>query len=333
MGLFVPLLLLFAGSGCAALIYEIVWFQLLQLAIGSTAVSLGILLAAYMGGLCLGSLLLPRVVSPRIHPLRIYALLELGIGLLGVLALFVTPALGHVWFPRILAALSLLPPTILMGASLPALSRLCKTPAALGYLYAANIAGAVFGALFAGFYLLRVYDMAVATFTAAAINLTIAFAGIFLSKVSVFSKTSVPSSLSPCPRVSVVSIYAAIALSGLSALGAEVVWTRLLSLLLGATTYTFSLIVAVFLIGLWLGSTAGSALAKRTKIRILLSPLARSYSPSGSPGPLTPLLIPSPSGQSIPGSPPTPGSTSNSTSSAACGQSSRQPSSGAQVSP
>ncbi|HLI86037.1 MAG TPA: hypothetical protein VKV17_19130 [Bryobacteraceae bacterium] len=265
MGLFVPLLLLFAGSGCAALIYEIVWFQLLQLAIGSTAVSLGILLAAYMGGLCLGSLLLPRVVSPRIHPLRIYALLELGIGLLGVLALFVTPALGHVWFPRILAALSLLPPTILMGASLPALSRLCKTPAALGYLYAANIAGAVFGALFAGFYLLRVYDMAVATFTAAAINLTIAFAGIFLSKVSVFSKTSVPSSLSPCPRVSVVSIYAAIALSGLSALGAEVVWTRLLSLLLGATTYTFSIIVAVFLIGLWLGSTAGSALAKRTQ--------------------------------------------------------------------
>ena len=78
---FLPLLLiLFAGSGCSALIYEIVWYQLLMLAIGSTAVSLGILLATYMGGLCLGSLAFPRLASTRLHPLRIYAYLELGIG-------------------------------------------------------------------------------------------------------------------------------------------------------------------------------------------------------------------------------------------------------------
>src|SRR3954468_22332642 len=81
-------LLLFAGSGCAALIYEIVWFQLLQLAIGSSAVSLGLLLAAYMGGLCLGSALFPRFVAARENPLRIYALLEIGIGVFGVVALF-----------------------------------------------------------------------------------------------------------------------------------------------------------------------------------------------------------------------------------------------------
>src|SRR6202034_271742 len=72
-------LLLFAGSGCAALIYEIVWFQLLQLVIGSSAVSLGLLLAAYMGGLCLGSIALPRLVSARHSPMRVYALLEVGI--------------------------------------------------------------------------------------------------------------------------------------------------------------------------------------------------------------------------------------------------------------
>src|SRR5437868_14381621 len=72
-------LLLFAGSGCAALIYEIVWFQLLQLVIGSSAVSLGLLLAAYMGGLCLGSLALPRLVSERYHPTRVYALLVVRI--------------------------------------------------------------------------------------------------------------------------------------------------------------------------------------------------------------------------------------------------------------
>src|SRR3954465_13372716 len=78
------LLLLFVGSGCAALIYEVVWFQLLQLSVGSSAVSLGILLGIYMGGMCLGSLLLPRYASPREHPLRVYAFLELGIGLFGI---------------------------------------------------------------------------------------------------------------------------------------------------------------------------------------------------------------------------------------------------------
>ena len=77
------LLLLLAGSGCAALIYEIVWFQLLQLVIGSSAVSLGLLLAAYMGGLCLGSAAFARLVSLRQHPLRVYAFLELGIAAFG----------------------------------------------------------------------------------------------------------------------------------------------------------------------------------------------------------------------------------------------------------
>ena len=76
------LLILFAGSGCSALIYEIVWYQLLQLVIGSTAISLGVLLATFMGGLCIGSLMLPRYIATRkpMHPLRAYGLIELGIG-------------------------------------------------------------------------------------------------------------------------------------------------------------------------------------------------------------------------------------------------------------
>src|SRR5476649_2338046 len=89
------LLLLFIGSGCAALIYEIVWFQLVQLVIGSSAVSLGVLLGTFMGGMCLGSLLLPRFVSSGAHPLRVYAVLEAGIGVLGLLVLFGLPALGN----------------------------------------------------------------------------------------------------------------------------------------------------------------------------------------------------------------------------------------------
>src|SRR5947208_1409616 len=90
---FLPLLLLlFFGSGCAALIYEIVWFQLLQLVIGSSAISLAVLLGTFMGGMCLGSLALPRFVTKIRHPLRVYAGLELGIALAGVFVLLAMPA-------------------------------------------------------------------------------------------------------------------------------------------------------------------------------------------------------------------------------------------------
>src|SRR5436190_2000075 len=97
-GAYLPcLLLLFVGSGCAALIYEIVWLQMLQLVIGLTTVSLGVLLGTFMGGMCLGSLLLPRIISPRHHPLRVYALLELGIGIIGIVVLFGMPFIDHLY--------------------------------------------------------------------------------------------------------------------------------------------------------------------------------------------------------------------------------------------
>src|SRR5215471_158823 len=93
----VPLLLiLFAASGCSALIYEVVWYQLLQLAIGSTSVSLGILLAAFMGGLSIGSIWFPRL-KLRSHPLRVYATLEFGIGALAIAVLFAIPLLARVY--------------------------------------------------------------------------------------------------------------------------------------------------------------------------------------------------------------------------------------------
>src|SRR4051812_37616708 len=97
VGGFLLLLLLFAGSGCSALIYEIVWLQLLQLVIGSSAMSLGVLLGTYMGGMCLGSLLLPRLVSRRRHPLRVYGVLELAIGALGLAVLFGMPYVDRLY--------------------------------------------------------------------------------------------------------------------------------------------------------------------------------------------------------------------------------------------
>jgi len=213
-------LLLFAGSGCAALIYEIVWFQLLQLVIGSSAVSLGLLLAAYMGGLCLGSAALPRILSARHHPMRVYALLELGIGALGIVALFGVPLIGRIYLagagtglPGLVlrgavAAACLLPPTLLMGGSLPAMARWVQTTPRgvswLGLLYSANVAGAVLGCLIAGFYLLRVYDMAVATYTAAAINVAVALLAFALAHGTGFRlwSTQAEACATPVPRAS-----------------------------------------------------------------------------------------------------------------------------------
>src|SRR3981081_2378545 len=95
---FLPaLFLLFIGSGCAALIYEIVWFQLLQLVIGSSAISLGILLGTFMGGMCLGSLALPRMISAPPHPMGVYAALETGIGVCALLILFGMPLVGGIY--------------------------------------------------------------------------------------------------------------------------------------------------------------------------------------------------------------------------------------------
>src|SRR5580765_2041 len=91
------LLLLFVCSGCAALIYEVVWFQLLELVIGASAISMGVLLGTFMGGMCLGSLLLPRFVSARHHPLRVYAFMELGIGAIGLAVLYGMPLVGGVY--------------------------------------------------------------------------------------------------------------------------------------------------------------------------------------------------------------------------------------------
>ncbi len=302
------LLVLFVGSGCAALIYELVWFHLLQLVVGLSPVSLGVLLGTFMGGLCLGSLALPRFVARGRHPLRVYAALELGIGLLGLTVLAALPAAarlyaggaGHGPVAMLLRAMVcgslLLPPTLLMGATLPAVARWVEaTPRGvswLGFFYGGNIAGAVFGCLLAGFYLLRLHDVVVATLAAAAINLGMALLAFALaatnpgtgesesdgaSEAAPADRDRDPAALgapalgAPPPH-EVWPVYVAIALSGMTALGAEVIWTRLLSLMLGGTVYTFSIILAVFLTGLGIGSAIGSAMARgRASPRALLA--------------------------------------------------------------
>ncbi len=275
--LFPALLILFGASGAAALIYEIVWLQLLQLVIGSSAVSLAVLLGTYMGGMCLGSVLFARMVASHRNPLRVYAMLELGTAAFGILVLFGLPLIEHVYtaavahgLPNmvlrgIACAVCLLPPTLLMGATLPAISRwVAGAPDAAawwGYFYGANIAGGVLGCFTAGFYLLRVHDMAFASYVAATMNVAVALAALGIERFGADELRPDGEAGAPGPHASRWTVYASIAISGLCALGAEVVWTRILSLMLGPTVYTFSIILGVFLAGLGLGSGAGSGIA------------------------------------------------------------------------
>src|ERR1041385_8587836 len=246
---FPVILLLFAGSGCAALIYEIVWYQLLQLAVGSTAVSIGTLLATFMGGLCIGSYALPRLRRlVHLHPMRVYAGIEAGIATFGIVALVLIPLISRVYWAAagfglpgmllraLLAAVCLLPPTILMGASLPAMVRWIQaTPRGAswwGLLYGVNTAGAVFGCLLAGFYLLRLYNVATGTFAAAAINLAVAAVSYLMASRTPAQVEAGDSADAIFRRAdssaSLWSVYAATALSGGCALGGQVVWTRLM---------------------------------------------------------------------------------------------------------
>ena len=275
------LLVLFVASGCAALIYEVVWLQLLQLVVGSSAISLGVLLGTFMGGMCLGSLLLPRFVDVREHPLRVYGLIELTIALVGIAVLFGVPVVGRLYativphgasglvLRALLCTICLLPPTILMGATLPAIARWIGTTGTgvswLGFFYGANIAGAICGCLLAGFYLLRVFDMATATFVAAAINVVVGLIGLRLAASTPYAPPHVDPETASAPMVGRASVYVVVAISGLCALAAEVIWTRVLSLMLGATTYTFSIILAVFLAGLGIGSSVGSAMSRTVR--------------------------------------------------------------------
>jgi spermidine synthase len=262
---------IFAASGCAALIYEMVWFHLVQLVVGASSISVAVLLCSFMGGMALGSWLIPRLVSSA-HPLRVIAVLEAGIAACGVLIPIALPyvqqayvaiigyGFGAVLLRAGVCALVLMPPTMLMGATLPVAARLRDVD--VGRLYTMNLAGGAIGTALAGFYLLRVFDVYAASGAAIAINAGIA---VLAWRLSPGIASPAASPLAPtAPRAPLAPIFAVAALSGFTALGAEVVWARQLSLLFGASVYTFSLILAVFLGGLAIGGSLGARAARRS---------------------------------------------------------------------
>ena len=273
------LFVIFGASGCAALIYEMVWFHLVQLVVGASSISVAVLLCSFMGGMALGSWCIPRLVPAAVSPLGAIAVLEAGMAMLGILIPLLLPVVQQAYVASVgygfgavllragVCALILTPPTMLMGATLPIIARMLSADA-VGRIYSANLAGATLGTVLAGFYLLRVHDVYVASGVAIAINVVVAVAAHWQSRRPAPLAPLAPAPDAPYARsapYAPTALYGAAALSGFTALGAEVVWTRQLSLLFGASVYTFSLILAVFLSGLAIGGSLGARVATRTR--------------------------------------------------------------------
>ncbi len=290
-------LLLFTLSGVSGLIYEIVWIRQLSHLLGGTSYAISIVLAAFMGGLALGSRFFGARADGTARPLRLYAYLEFGIAALAALIyllisfappayiviarLMPGPTLGVL--RALIALLLLLPPTFLMGGTLPLLSRVIvrdkeRLGSGLGLLYGVNTFGAVLGSFFTGFVLIAALGHAGSTLLAVCINLLI---GIAIWSIDRRLDPMPPAEPEP-PRPTQVEgagseaiappldgemdgrlLAVLFALSGFASLGYELYWSRGLQHFLGNSTYAFSAMLSTFLLGLALGGWLGGRLVDR----------------------------------------------------------------------
>jgi len=297
----VPFLFLFAVSGAAALIYEVVWTRLLTLHMGHGLAAASAVLAAFMGGLAVGAGAAGRYAG-RLSPTRalaVYAGLEIAIAglalLLPLLLLAVQPLLAAAYadgnggaafaFVRLASSVLLLcVPAACMGATFPIASRWMVRRASTvaqdaGGLYAANTLGAAGGAVLAGFVLIPALGLQGTTFVGVALNVIAAAGAWAMARTSGSrepgtgnqqtaterpvqtgdsgSRLPVPGSRSPWLAA------AALGASGFASLTLQVVWTRLLVQILGPTTYAFSTVVSIFIVGIAIGAAVAARLAAR----------------------------------------------------------------------
>ena len=275
------LLILFFFSGACSLVYQVVWVRMLMPVFGVSTFAVSIVLAAFMAGLALGSYWCGRVADRRGNGLRLYALLELGIGVFALIFPLLLAGLDEVYTALygslqgidgafvlvrlVLAFALLLVPTTLMGATLPTLSkavahRLERVGGDMGRLYAANTLGAAAGCAVAAFFALEYLGVSGTTYAAAAGNLIIALVAYRWSRDGQQEQTDVERDAAPTTLEGWL-VLGGFALSGFVALGYEVLWTRLLAMLLqSATAQTLSTILVAFLLGLAGGGRARGAL-------------------------------------------------------------------------
>ncbi|PWT91454.1 MAG: hypothetical protein C5B54_05250 [Acidobacteria bacterium] len=258
----------FFGSGFAALLYQIVWLKYLSLLFGNTTFATAALLAAYFSGLSLGSWLLPRFPKLLHAPLRKYGLMEIGVGCFATLfpllysgfkypfaSLFnlIGPQ-GSVYNVLIffVAFSVLIIPTSLMGATLPLLSHYLIQDDSIaektGLLYGVNTVGAVFGILLTAFVLIPDVGLHATIYIGVIVNLVF---GVICFFYGSRSNDEVQFYAEPAVHSSILTLYA---VSGLIAIGYEVIWTRILVLHLGSSVYAYAIMLAVFLLGISSGS-------------------------------------------------------------------------------
>jgi len=284
--------LLFVISGGLGLIYQIVWFKYLSLFLGNTTYAQTIVLATFMGGLAIGSAWWGRKVDRSPQPLRLYAWMELGIGMYCLLypkflellkSVFISivvsmqlPSDGTaVLILKLLTSLcSLLIPTILMGGTLPILVRfisqkLEESGRNIAVLYFLNSFGAVVGSLLAGFFFIRLLGLSTTVYSAAVINLLIGAFAIFLSTWKIDSENSEVEATEEAEQIfSRREIVLAITVAGISGLASmiyEVTWVRMLIPILGSSTYSFSIMLVAFISGITIGSLIVSSFVQRIK--------------------------------------------------------------------
>ena len=261
---------LFFLSGAAGLIYEIVWERLLEVYFGVTLSAITLIVAAYMGGLGLGSLLGGRIAGRARRPVLLYGLAEVAVGLFGL----ASPALIH-WIGRgtagssytvvfVLSFALLLLPTVLMGTTLPLLTqslvrRLETTGYTIGLLYGINTLGAAFGALLAAYVLIGLFGFYGTILCAVGLNL-VAGGGALLAtwRLRAGAEGTQPESQPGTPASDPIGMtYPAILLAaflvGFIDMGIEMVWFRVLGILNKHTAYGFPSVLAVFLAGLAVG--------------------------------------------------------------------------------
>jgi len=274
--------LLFFLSGATGLVYELLWVRVLYQTFGSTIQSVTTVVAAYMGGLGLGAWLLGRRADHHARPAALYGWLEVAIGLFG-LASPVILALTHRVYVGTAATLALhgaasvalrfalagavlLIPTTLMGGTLPVLTRAftgadrSQLQRSLGRLYGLNTLGAVVGTALAGFFLIEYVGVRASLWGTAAVNLALGAGAIALARRQPDAPLT-PASPHPGPQPGEhpdsTLRRAALALLGLTAFAAlldEIAWTRVLVMIVGGSTYAFTLVLLVFLLGIGLGS-------------------------------------------------------------------------------
>ncbi|MBI3049062.1 MAG: fused MFS/spermidine synthase [Acidobacteria bacterium] len=282
------ILVAYAASGSAGLIYEVIWQRGLALVIGSATTATAVVLAAFLGGLALGAFVFGPPATRTTRPLVVYAALELAIAGLGAVLTFVwlhaTWWSGLVWqlagdgvgvlgARLVVASVLLLPPAVLMGGTFPVLARqrlrLPRADRWVPLLYAVNTVGAVAGALAAGFVLLPSFGASRATLVAAALNAAAAAGALALARreravVARSGDLAQGAKELPLPEARTpVALWVVLALSGAITLAFEVVWTRALTLVLGSSTYAFATMLATYIGGLALGGVAGARLAPR----------------------------------------------------------------------